>query len=64
MSSVFEDFAREITEEVTKEVTRNNLLTNVKTLTETMHFTVEQAMDALNVPEEERDSVKAGVAKL
>lgn len=62
MSKVFEDFAKEIKEEVTKEVTRDNLLTNVKALMRNLNFTVEQAMDALNVPMEDRDGVKSGVA--
>lgn len=68
MSKVFEDFAKEIkeevTKEVTKEVTRDNLLTNVKALMRNLNFTVEQAMDALNVPMEDRDGVKSGVATL
>ena len=62
MSSVFEDFAREITEEVTKEVTRNNLLTSVKALMQNLNLTAEQAMDGLNVPMEDWDEIKRGVA--
>ena len=45
-----------------KEVTRDNLLTSVKALMQNLNFTVEQAMDALNVPAEDRDSIMSRVA--
>ena len=73
MGSVFDDYAKEITEEVTekvtkkvtnevtKKVTRDSLLTSVKALMQNMNLTAEQAMDVLNVPMEYRSSVKSGV---
>ena len=50
-----------IIEDYGKETARENLLTNLKTLMETMNLSVEQAMDALRVPPEERDSIKSSV---
>ena len=54
MSKIFEDYG--------KEVTRDNLLTSVKALMQNLNFTVEQAMDALNVPMEDRDGIMSRVA--
>ena len=50
-----------IIEDYGKETARENLLTNLKTLMETMNLSIEQAMDALRVPPEERDSIKSSV---
>ena len=47
-----------IWEEVRDEGAKENLLTNLKTLMETMHLSIEEAMDALRVPSEDRDSVR------
>ena len=58
MSKIFEDYGKE----VAKEVTRDNLLTSVKALMQNLNFTVEQAMDALNVPVEDRDGIMSRVA--
>lgn len=41
---------------------RGKLLENIKTLMETMNLTVEQAMDALRVPAEDRDGVRSSIA--
>jgi len=54
MCKVFEDFGKEIAEETTRE----NLLSSIKALMQTMHLTVEQAMDALRIPMEDRDVIK------
>ena len=54
MCKIFEDHG--------KEVTRDNLLTSVKALMQNLNFTVEQAMDALNVPAEDCDSIMSRVA--
>ena len=40
----------------------SKLLENIKALMETMNLTVEQAMDALRVPVEDRDGVKSRIA--
>lgn len=58
MCKIFEDYGKE----VAKEVTRDNLLTSVKALMQNLNFTVEQAMDALNVPMEDRDGIVSKVA--
>ena len=58
MSKIFKDYGKE----VAKEVTRDNLLISVKALMQNLNFTVEQAMDALNVPAEDRDSIMSRVA--
>ena len=50
-----------IMEEVREEGAKENMLKNLKTLMETMNFSIEQAMDALRVPPEERDSIKNSV---
>ena len=49
MCRIFEDYG--------KEVTRDTLLTRVNALMQNLNFTVEQAMDALNVPTEDRDGI-------
>ena len=54
MCKIFEDYG--------KEVTRDNLLTSVKALMQNLNFTVEQTMDALNVPTEDRDGIMSRVA--
>ena len=60
MGSVFDEYAKEITEETEQ----RELLSHLRIIMETLHLTAEQAMDALRAPEEERDSVKDGVARL
>ena len=66
MGSVFDEYAKEITEEVTEKVTKEteqrDLLSHLRTIMETMHLTAEQAMDALRVPAEDRDNVKNRIA--
>ena len=54
MSSVFEDYG--------KEVEQRCLLSNLRTIMERMHLTAEQAMDALRVPVDDRDGIKREVA--
>lgn len=58
MCKIFEDFGKEVAEETTRE----NLLSSIKALMETMHLTVEQAMDALRIPAEDRDRIKDAIA--
>lgn len=58
MCKIFEDYGKE----VAKEAEQRNLLSNLKTLMETMHLTIEQAMDALRVPSEDRENVKNKIA--
>ncbi len=52
----------EVRDEGVKEGAKGKLLENIKTLMETMNLTVEQAMDALRVPAEDRDGVKSRIA--
>lgn len=49
MCKIFEDYGKEI------------LLENLKALMETMHLTVEQAMDALRVPSEDRADITSKI---
>lgn len=56
MCKIFEDYG--------KEVAMGKLLENIKALMQNLNFTVEQAMDALNVPSEDRDGVKSQIAAL
>ena len=58
MCKIFEDYGKE----VAKEAEQKNLLSNLRTLMETMHLTIEQAMDALRVPSEDREDVKNKIA--
>ena len=53
MCKIFEDYGKEIAEK--------SLLANLKTLMETMHFTLEQAMDALRVPSENRADITSKI---
>jgi len=62
MSKIFEDFGKEMRDEGVKEGARGNLLENIKSLMETMHLTVEQAMDALRVPTEDRADITSRIA--
>jgi hypothetical protein len=39
----------------------NNLISNLKSLTETLKLTIDQAMDALKVPEDKRDYYRKAV---
>lgn len=55
------DYAKEVAREVAREVAKENLLTNLKALMETMNLSIEQAMDALRVPKEDRESIKSSV---
>jgi len=61
MSKIFEDFGKEMRDEGMKAGARGNLLENIKSIMETMHLTVEQAMDALRVPAEDRESLKSNL---
>lgn len=54
MCKIFEDYG--------KEVAMGKLLENIKALMQNLDFTVEQAMDALNVPTEDRNGVKRQIA--
>lgn len=62
MSKIFEDFGKEMRDEGMKEGAKGKLLENIKSIMETMHLTVEQAMDALRVPAEDRESLKRKIA--
>lgn len=66
MCKIFEDYgkeiAREVTKEVTREVTREKLLEHLKMLMKNLNLTVDQAMDALSVPPEDRTDVKSRIA--
>ena len=66
MCKIFEDYgkeiAREVTKEVTREVTREKLLEHLKMLMKNLNLTVDQAMDALSVPPEDRTDVKNRIA--
>ncbi len=48
----------EVHDEGVKEGAKGKLLENIKTLMDTMNLTVDQAMDALRVPAEDRSDVK------
>ena len=54
MCKIFEDYGKELTKET--------LLSHLRTIMETMHLTVEEAMDALRVPDEERADVRNEIA--
>ena len=62
MGGVFEEYGKEMLDKGVKEGAKKNLLENVKALMSNLNFTIEQAMDALSVPLEERDSVKSSIA--
>ena len=51
-----------IWKEVRDEGARENLVVNLKTLMETMHLSIEEAMDALCVPLEDQDGVRSQIA--
>ena len=55
---------RENTREVTREVTRENRARDIKALTRTSGYTVEQAMDALAIPADQREDYAALVASM
>ena len=59
----WEDMKREAAEEAaikaTKETQEETLLQNLRSLMETLHFSAEQAMDALKVPESRRAQLAA-----
>ena len=65
MCKALEDMKREAAEEATikatKETQEETLLQNLRSLMETLHFSAEQAMSALKVPESKRSNL---VAKL
>ena len=62
MCKIFEDYGKEVAQEVTKNVTKETLLTSVKALMKNLGLTVEQAMDALSIPHEERSDIKKMIA--
>ena len=62
MCKIFEDYGKEVAQEVTKNVTKETLLTSVKALMKNLGLTVEQAMDALSIPHEERSEIKKMIA--
>lgn len=51
--------AKEAAEEATKETQEETLLQNLRSLMETLHFSAEQAMAALKVPESRRAQLAA-----
>lgn len=58
MCKIMEDFGREVAEEVTKQVTKQvteqKILEHIKMLIKNLNLTLEEAMDALNIPSEDR----------
>lgn len=60
MCKIFEDFGREMREEGSM----RTLLDNIKAIMKNLNYTAEQAMDTLNVPEEDRDRVRGKIASL
>ena len=62
MCRIWEEVRDEGWVEGLKEGAMGNLLANIKALMETMGFTVEQAMDALQVPEEDRAGVISSIS--
>lgn len=62
MCKIFEDYGKEIAREVTREVTKEKLLEHLKMLMKNLNLTVDQAMDALSVPPEDRTDVKNRIA--
>ena len=58
MCKIFEDYGKEMRDEGAM----SKLLENIKALMETMNFTMEQAMDALRIPIEDRADVKSRIA--
>ncbi len=54
MCKIFEDYG--------KEVAKGTLLENIKSLMLNLNFTIEQAMDALNVPSEDRADITSKIA--
>ena len=56
VSKIFEDYGKEITKEI--------LLTSIKALMQNLNFTIEQAMEALNVPAEDRTDITSKIVTL
>ena len=57
MCKIFEDFGREMREEGSMRTP----LDNIKAIMKNLNYTAEQAMDTLNVPEEDRDRVRGKI---
>lgn len=58
MCKIFEDFGKEMREEGAM----RNLLENIKALMKNLNYTVDQAMDVLNVPAENRADISSKIA--
>jgi len=61
MCKIFEDFGKEMRDEGIKEGAKGNLLENIRSLMLNLNFTAEQAMNALCVPLEDRESLKSKI---
>ena len=58
MSKIFEDFGKE----VAKEAAKGTLLENIRAIMKNLNYTVDQAMDALSVPNEDRPDIRNMIA--
>ena len=57
------DLTRTVTERVTKQVTKRSNIMSIKKLMYKLHFTEEEAMDALDIPVAERSRYKKMLEK-
>ena len=64
MCKIFEEFGKEMREEGVQEGAMRTLLENIKAIMKNLNYTAEQAMDTLNVSEEDRDRVRGRIAAL
>ena len=53
---VTRDVTRRVTQDVTQRVTQDTAVSNIKSLMSRMHWSAREAMDALAIPEEKRES--------
>ena len=53
---VTRDVTRRVTQDVTQRVTQDTAVSNIKSLMSRMHWSAREAMDALDIPEEKRES--------
>ena len=58
MSKIFADFGKE----VAKEAAKGTLLENIRAIMKNLNYTVDQAMDALSVPNEDRPDIRNMIA--
>ena len=53
---VTQDVTQRVTQDVTQRVTQDTAVSNIKSLMSRMHWSAREAMDALAIPEEKRES--------